>query len=192
MDELWAGPAGPGDQIGENAGELWDIYDLDRNRTGRTQRRGDPWPEGCYRLSVHVCVFDSRGRMLLQLRQPWKRGWPGKWDLTVGGSAQAGDDSRAAAVREAREELGLDLDLTGCRPAMTLQFSQGFDDIWLVHQDVDLSTLRLQTAEVQAVRWTSREEALALVEAGEMIPYLHLGLLYDLAERPEGVEIWRR
>ena len=34
--------------------ELWDIYDKDRNFTGRTHRRGDPLPSGDYHLTVHV------------------------------------------------------------------------------------------------------------------------------------------
>ncbi len=47
--------------------------------------RGKPVPEGCYHIAVHVCVFDGKGRMLIQHRQPFKEDWSNMWDLTVGG-----------------------------------------------------------------------------------------------------------
>ncbi len=64
--------------------ELFDLYDSERNKTGRTMERGTPIPTGHYRMVVHVCVFGSDGKMLIQRRQPFKRSWSGMWDLTVG------------------------------------------------------------------------------------------------------------
>ena len=85
--------------------ELFDLYTAEREKTGRTMVRGEPVPEGFYRLVVHVCVFDPQGRMLIQQRQPFKKGWSNLWDISVGGSAVAGDTSRTAAERETREDL---------------------------------------------------------------------------------------
>ena len=76
--------------------ELFDLYTRDRIRTGRTMVRGDKVPEGLYRLVVHVCIFDPEGRMLIQQRQPFKKGWSNMWDITVGGCAVAGDTSQDA------------------------------------------------------------------------------------------------
>lgn len=45
--------------------ELRDIYDEDRNPTGRTIVRGEPCPENGYHLVVHMCVFNRQGEMLL-------------------------------------------------------------------------------------------------------------------------------
>ena len=83
--------------------ELFDLYTAEREKTDRKMVRGEPTPEGFYRLVVHVCIFDAQGRMLIQQRQPFKRGWSNLWDITVGGSAIAGDSSRSAAERETRE-----------------------------------------------------------------------------------------
>ena len=87
--------------------ELWDLYTYDRQRTGHTMLRGGDQPEGLFRLVVHVCIFNGNGEMLLQQRQLFKKGWPNLWDITVGGSALSGEDSRTAARRELYEELGL-------------------------------------------------------------------------------------
>ena len=151
--------------------ELFDLYTADRERTGKTMVRGERTPKGLYRLVVHVCIFDRQGRMLIQQRQPFKAGWPNLWDLTVGGCAVAGDTSRTAAERETREELGLAIDLSDNRPTLTLHFETGFDDYYVLTQEVDLSELHLQYEEVQAVRWADKEEILQMIDDGRFIPY---------------------
>ena len=87
--------------------ELWDVYDKDRVKTGETMERGSAFADGAYHLVVHVCIFNSKGEMLIQQRQPFKEGWPNLWDLTVGGSAVAGESSGEAAKRELFEEIGI-------------------------------------------------------------------------------------
>ena len=133
--------------------------------------RGEATPEGYYRLVVHVCVFNSEGQMLIQQRQPFKRGWSNLWDISVGGSAVSGDSSRSAAERETFEELGLSIDLADIRPTLTVHWEHGFDDYYVLTRSVDLNALRLQYEEVQAVRWASKEEILQMIDNGLFIPY---------------------
>ena len=151
--------------------ELWDLYDRDRIPTGETHERGKPLPKGRYHMVVHVVIFNSQGQMLIQQRQPFKEGWPNLWDITVGGSAVAGDTSRTAAQREVMEEIGLAIDLSEEQPKLTLPFDCGFDDIYTLVMDVDLSALTLQESEVQAVRWAGEEEILAMLADRRFIPY---------------------
>ncbi|MCM1308004.1 MAG: NUDIX domain-containing protein [Butyrivibrio sp.] len=151
--------------------ELFDLYTVDRERTGRSMPRGERVPEGFYRLVVHVCIFNGRDEMLIQRRQPFKQGWSGMWDITVGGSAVAGDTSRTAVARELSEELGLELSFENERPALTVNFPGGFNDIYLIEREVDLSELKLQYEEVCEVKWSGMEEILRMIDAGEFIPY---------------------
>ena len=162
--------------------ELVDLYDENRIPLGRTAERHAPKEPGEYRLVVHVCAFDSRGRLLIQRRTEEKRVWPGRWDVSVGGGVDAGETSRQAAEREFHEELGIPLDLTGRRPSLTVNFDAGFDDYYILCQDLDLSQLVLQPAEVRAVRWASLEELEEMVEDGRFIPYpkSFLRFLYDM------------
>ena len=87
--------------------ELVDLYDENRIPLGRTAERHAPKGPGEYRLVVHVCAFDSRGRLLVQRRTAEKRIWPDRWDVSVGGGVDAGETSRQAAEREFREELAV-------------------------------------------------------------------------------------
>lgn len=168
--------------IGENEDELWDVYDSQRRRTGKTHRRGDPLKAGEYHLVVHICVFNSRGQLLIQKRQPWKKGFPGYWDLSTGGSALAGDDSRTAAQREVKEELGLDVDLSEEEVRFTFRFPNGFDDYWMIRYDVELSELHLQYEEVADARWADRDEVARLVQQGKFVPYYFIDRIFDIFE----------
>lgn len=156
--------------------ELFDVYDKDRNKTGITMARGEVLPEGCYRLVVHICIFNSKGEMLIQQRQPFKAGWPNKWDITVGGAAQAGESSNKAAERETLEEIGFKVNLENERPYLTVNFKDGFDDIYILKADVDIKRLKLQEEEVQNVAWASKEKIFSMMEDKVFIPY-HKGVI---------------
>lgn len=47
--------------------ELWDIYDINRIKTGKTVMRGETIKQGGFHLVVHVCVFNSKGEMLIHV-----------------------------------------------------------------------------------------------------------------------------
>ncbi|MBM7563030.1 NUDIX hydrolase [Fusibacter tunisiensis] len=154
-----------------NKVELLDLYTKDRERTGKTIERGDPVPKGFYRLIVHICIFNKKGQMLIQQRQPFKKGWSNLWDVSVGGSAVAGDSSVEAAEREVYEELGLNLVLSDSRPALTVSFEDGFDDFYSVILDLEPSELQLQYEEVKAVKWATKEEILSMIDSGVFLPW---------------------
>lgn len=150
--------------------EIWDVYDIDRIKTGETVCRGEKMKKGQYHIAVHVCIFGSDGRLLIQQRCTEKKTWAGLWDVTVGGSALAGENSREAAEREVLEELGIKISLDGVRPNLTVNFSSGFDDVYLLLGDVDEKSLVLQKEEVAAARYASEEEIIGMIRSGEFIP----------------------
>lgn len=56
---------------------------------------------------VHVLVFNEKGEILLQKRSMNKDVAPGKWDTSVGGHVNPGEDLIDSALREMEEELGI-------------------------------------------------------------------------------------
>ena len=165
--------------------EIWDVYNKDRIKTDKTMERGSTFADGAYHMVVHVCIFNTQGEMLIQQRQPFKEGWPNMWDVTVGGSATAGDSSQSAAERELFEEIGYQLNLNNIRPHLTVNFEVGFDDYYLVEVDIEIEKLKLQYEEVQRVKWASKDEILLMLEQGEFIPYYKnlLELLFDIRKK---------
>lgn len=151
--------------------ELFDLYNASRQPTGKTMVRGTPTPAGCYRLVVHVCIFNSKGEMLIQQRQPFKPTWSNMWDLTVGGGVVSGETSQMGAHREVLEEIGLDVDFSNTAPALSVTFPDGFDDYYILERDLDIDSLRFQYEEVQGVKWASMEDIFTMIGSGEFIPY---------------------
>ncbi|GHT78856.1 NTP pyrophosphohydrolase [Bacteroidia bacterium] len=56
---------------------------------------------------IHLHVFNSKGELLLQKRAENKDIQPGRWDTSVGGHIDYGEQVEEALFREANEELGL-------------------------------------------------------------------------------------
>ncbi len=70
----------------------------------RSEIHGDP---SLLHRVVHVLVFSSSGKLLLQKRSTTKDVAPGKWDTSVGGHVEHGESLREAVLREMDEELGI-------------------------------------------------------------------------------------
>ena len=149
--------------------ELVDLYDENRLPLGKTAERSAPKGPGELRLVVHVCIFDRRGRLLIQQRARSKFIFPNLWDVSVGGGVDAGETSRRGAEREVREELGVSLDLSGLRPSVTVNFDGGFDDFYILTKDLSLEGLTLQEEEVQAVRCDALEGSVDMQGRGDVI-----------------------
>ena len=89
--------------------EIWDIYDANKQLTGRTMKRND-WnmQPGDYHLTVLGVIRNADGRYLITRRvqtKTWAAGW---WEVS-GGGVMAGETSQQAVLREVREETGLDV-----------------------------------------------------------------------------------
>ena len=89
------------------ADEEYDVVDEAGRVIGRATRREVHADPRLIHRAVHVLIFRSDGRLLMQKRVPAKDVEPGKWDTSVGGPVDAGEDWLAAAHRELSEELGL-------------------------------------------------------------------------------------
>ena len=89
-----------GDEILEVVDEKGDVLKLAK----RSEIHSNP---SLIHRVVHVLVFDKKGRLLLQKRSRNKDVAPGKWDTSVGGHVNPGEDILEAAKREMREELGI-------------------------------------------------------------------------------------
>lgn len=160
--------------------EKWDLYDNQRQITGKTHIRGEKMQPGELHLVVHVCIFNAENQLLIQKRQKDKESWPGYWDLSAAGSALKGETSQQAAEREVQEELGIKLDLSNERAKFSFHFDYGFDDYWFITTNIELNDLKLQQEEVANARFVTKAELENLSTTGEMIPYFFLNKLFDL------------
>ncbi len=87
--------------------EIFDLVDDNDQVIGRASRNEVHGNPKLLHRVVHVLVFDSLSRIYLQKRADDKDVQPGKWDTSVGGHVDSGEDRGAAALRELSEELGI-------------------------------------------------------------------------------------
>ncbi len=87
--------------------EILDIVDDDDRVIGRASRQEVHGNPALLHRVVHVLVFDSQGRLFLQKRADDRIVQPGKWDTSMGGHVDAGENPEEAAQRELSEELGI-------------------------------------------------------------------------------------
>lgn len=162
--------------------ELWDIYDRFRHKTGKVHQRSIPLVEGDYHLVIHVWIVNNKGEFLIQRRQPWKKGWPGMWDCAAAGSAIQGDSSIDAVIRETKEEIGIDINKELLEHIFTIDFKRGFDDVWLVRQDVDIRDLKLQEEEVADAKWVTSRDIKSMIKSSKFIAYSYFDRLLNIIE----------
>ena len=143
-----------------------DIYDKERNFTGRVHRRGTRWRAGEYGLVVCVWVYDGKGNVLLTRRAKGKS-FAGTWENS-GGAAKAGETSRVAIARELFEETGIrageeEFEYLGSDRDRNAHF-----DFYCIKRQTPLSEIVLLPGETDDVQWASFEKVREMVASGEI------------------------
>ena len=146
--------------------ELNDIYDKNRNLTGRVHRRGSRWKPGEYGLVVCVWVYDGNGNLLLTRRAPGKS-FAGTWENS-GGAAKAGETSRQAIARELFEETGIrageeEFELLSSDRDRNTHF-----DFYCLKRQTPLDEIILLPGETDGVQWASMQQVRQMIRSGEI------------------------
>lgn len=89
--------------------EIFDVVN-ERDEVIAKEIRREVHRLGLWHRAVHVLVFNSLGEVFLQKRSMTKDTFPGAWDSSASGHLDSGEDYDACAIREVREELGLNLE----------------------------------------------------------------------------------
>ena len=171
--------------------EIWDLYTKDRKLTGREQVRGEPLPDGCFHLVVHVWIRNGRGRYLISQRAADRPTDPLQWEC-VGGSVIKGENSLEGALREVKEEVGIDLDpkrgkilFSRLRGSIDGRRHNDIMDVWLFDYDGEPDLERATTPEVADCHWMSREEIRRLYDRGKLVRQLDYFFCAVEAEEPD-------
>jgi len=153
--------------------EQCDVVDESGAPTGRTVTRGSRLSPGEHYLVVHVWIRDEAGDYLVQQRAHDRPTDPGVW-ATTAGQVQAGEDSLAAALRETREELGLELAPAQLQCLERHALDGRVEDIWLATVSRESLGAPKPGPEVADWKWASKAKLSELVSEGEFFGYSYL------------------
>lgn len=113
--------------------------------------------DGDMHRAVHVLVFNARGEVFLQKRSMLKDTFPGAWDSSASGHLDCGEDYDACAIRELREEIGLQIPRT---PERLFKISScietGQEFVW-VYRCTDEGPFELHPEEIERGGWFAPE-----------------------------------
>ena len=150
--------------------EIWDLYDENRELLGKDHVRGEQLPIDGYHLVVHVWIRNSKGEYLISQRSANRPTFPLMWEC-VDGSVIKGEDSLQGALREVKEEVGVDLlpekghvILSDIKKIEFGKVVNKIVDVWLFEYDGEVDLSNATTDEVAQVAWMNREQIKELFE----------------------------
>lgn len=165
--------------------ELWDIYNKNKQLTGRTMVRND-WclKDDEYHLTVLGIIRNTEGKYLITQRvmtKAWAAGW---WEVS-GGGVQAGESSREAVNREVFEETGLNI--ADKEPICMLTYSREnpgegdnyFVDYYLFEMDFSDEDIKIQTEEAMGYKLATLDEIKELAGQGIFLHYDSIKKIFE-------------
>jgi len=149
--------------------EYFDILNKDGSVSGLIAKKGDELSKGQYYLGVHIYIYNNNGEFLLQQRSRNKEFLPLGWDIHMG-HVITGETSEQAIKREVLEEIGIAVENINCLGRVIWEVHNHMIDIYTLNQDINIEDIILQKSEVEAVKYVSKDEMLALIEKMDYRP----------------------
>ena len=150
--------------------ELWDAYDKEFNIIkNMTLVRGEESkiPTGIYHMVVLILVRHTDGQYLLMRRSPGKA-YPLYWEATAGGSVLQGETAMEGALRELREETGINVGTLEEMERFVKDETHSAYFVFVCVTDCDKESIILQEGETCDYKWVDKEELLSMGD-GELL-----------------------
>lgn len=158
--------------------EVWDLYTEGQIKTGETHLRGTALPKNRFHLVVHVWIVNAKGEYLISQRAASRPSYPLMWEC-VGGSVLRGESSVDGAVREVKEEVGIDLSPAAgilvdseVRKIVNGTVFNDIKDVWLFPYDGEILLENATTDEVADAKWMTKSEIKEYYRSGKLVPTL--------------------
>ena len=152
--------------------EYWAVLDGEGNPTGEIMEKYDKkvFEKGFYHLGADVWIINDENKILIQKRSSLKKLEPNVWAMT-GGSVIWGENSLKTIVREAKEELNIDIDANNLKLITKFKTGNVWIDTYVLKSEYDISKMKFQEDEVSDAKWATWEEIDDLVKKGQFIKH---------------------
>ena len=174
--------------------EMWDIYDINRKKTGRLAERDVyKFKEGEFHIVVQAIIMNSKNELLISKRAANKR-FSLMWEFN-GGSVLAGETSLEGIIREVKEELGIEFtkkEAIFFKEILGYKISPNLKDMWLFRKDIDIKDITFPDRETIEAKWVNIDEFMEMFKNKEIVPVIDFGIKeYNEALKKQQRESYR-
>ena len=149
--------------------ELFYLVDKDDKVLGSISRREAHSDSTKIHRAVYVVATNSKNQLLLQHRSKHKDMFPGYWTVSASGHVTYGETYEEAAVRELKEELGVESSLALVTKEL-IQYGQETEYSAIYQTQIDVVSIRFDPTEVSEVKWVDLDKLSKFVETEAVTP----------------------
>ena len=156
--------------------QQYEVLDDAGHKTGQILDSVEIHKQELWHEVANVWIINSRGEVLLQLRSPQVELCPNVWDVAVGTHVRPGEDPVTAALRALQDEIGLAVLPEKLQHLFNIQAANPMHDgrthkvlghVFMLKQDVDVSTLKVDPDKIAQLAWKSVANVMAEIGATE-------------------------
>lgn len=165
--------------------DLVEILNKQNEYTGEIKKRNE-LADGEYRNLIHLWIIDDEGKILIQKRASAKKHYPNKWSITSG-CVNSKESFVETCIREAKEELNVDIDVENLEYYMSFKKKPIVAQIFVLRQNVDLDKVIVQKEEVSEVKLVTKEELINMINNNECANTInYMNVLFDIIDEKIG------
>lgn len=149
--------------------EYIDIVDQNNNPTGEVKEKLQAHEDGNFHRTAHIWIINDKKELLLQKRSATKKSHPNCWDISGAGHIRAGESVIDGAIRELKEELGVEVEEKDLEYIATIKSTKNpknmeFGYVYLLKCNNQVEEYIFEDNEVSEVKYIYYEELEKMVE----------------------------
>ena len=149
--------------------EYIDIFDENNNPIGEIKEKTKAHEDGNFHRTAHIWIINDKNELLLQKRSATKKSHPNCWDISGAGHIKAGESVTEGAIRELKEELGVEVTEKDLNYIATIKSTKNpknmeFGYVYLLRCNKKIQDYIFEDEEVSEVKYVYYEELEKMVE----------------------------
>ena len=149
--------------------EYIDIFDENNNPIGEKKEKQQAHEEGNFHRTVHVWIINDKNELLLQKRSATKKTHLNCWDISGAGHIKAGETISDGAIRELKEELGVEIEEKDLQYITTIKSTKNpknmeFQYVYLLRCNKKIEEYIFEDGEVSDVKYIFYKDLEKMVE----------------------------
>ena len=147
--------------------EYYDILDENGNKTGEAKSASEVHEKELWHGGVHIWIVNDNNEVLMQKRGDNLEINPGILDISCAGHIIAGESPLEGAIRELREELGIEVNIEDLEYIKMIKnwhqigdkyMHNTIDYMFIIKKDIPIYNIKIQKEEIESVKYIPIKE----------------------------------